>query len=209
MPALTRTRTSLCELVRGDRGPSARAYGVCLTAPFWPQIVPYNKRVIHCRTGGLTMHTIILAIVIALAGLVMIASGALQLSMLEAAEGEMLQMSDYLSEIGTLASGLGMLGLAEVLRLLLRITAYGHRTDKLSEIIAVGPCYSFARRLLSQRGRRTMMKRTLAACSRQRRSPPPRSRRRRMHPPSWPERGGGWHGGWRAADEGQELRQGS
>jgi hypothetical protein len=65
-----------------------------LTAPFWPQIVPYNKRVIHCRTGGLTMHTIILAIVIALAGLVMIASGALQLSMLEAAEGEMLQMSD-------------------------------------------------------------------------------------------------------------------
>ena len=53
----------------------------------------------------------------------MIASGALQLSMLEAAEGEMLQMSDYLSEIGTLASGLGMLGLAEVLRLLLRITA--------------------------------------------------------------------------------------
>jgi len=54
---------------------------------------------------------------------VMIASGALQLSMLEAAEGETLQMSDYLSEIGTLASGLGMLGLAEVLRLLLRITA--------------------------------------------------------------------------------------
>ena len=69
------------------------------------------------------MHTIILAIVIALAGLLMIVSGALQLSMLEAAEGEMLQMSDYLSEIGTLASGLGMLGLAEVLRLLLRITA--------------------------------------------------------------------------------------
>jgi hypothetical protein len=69
------------------------------------------------------MHTIILAFVIALAGFVMIASGALQLSTLEAAEGEMLQMSDYLSEIGTLASGLGMLGLAEVLRLLLRITA--------------------------------------------------------------------------------------
>ena len=41
------------------------------------------------------MHTIILAIVIALAGLVMIASGALQLSMLEAAEGETLQMSDF------------------------------------------------------------------------------------------------------------------
>ena len=122
VPALTGMRTfaSWCE---GDRGPSARAHGVCLTAPFWLQIVPYNKRVIHCRSGGLTMHTIILAIVIALAGLVMIASGALQLSMLEAAEGEMLQMSDYLSEIGTLASGLGMLGLAEVLRLLLRITA--------------------------------------------------------------------------------------
>ena len=69
------------------------------------------------------MHTIILAIVIAFAGLVMTASGALQLSMLEAAEGETLQMSDYLSELGTLASGLGLLGLAEVLRLLLRITA--------------------------------------------------------------------------------------
>ena len=69
------------------------------------------------------MHTLILAIVIAFAGLVMTASGALQLSMLEAAEGETLQMSDYLSELGTLASGLGLLGLAEVLRLLLRITA--------------------------------------------------------------------------------------
>jgi hypothetical protein len=69
------------------------------------------------------MHTIILAFVIALAGLVMIAGGALELSTLEAAEGEMLQVSDYLSGIGTIASGLGMLGLAEALRLLLRITA--------------------------------------------------------------------------------------
>jgi hypothetical protein len=69
------------------------------------------------------MHTIILAFVIALAGLLLIAGGAWQLSTLEAAEGEMLQMSDYLSEIGTIASGIGMLGLAEVLRLLLRITA--------------------------------------------------------------------------------------
>jgi hypothetical protein len=40
-----------------------------------------------------------------------------------AAEGEVLQVSDYLSGIGTIASGLGMLGLAEALRLLLRITA--------------------------------------------------------------------------------------
>jgi hypothetical protein len=107
----------------GDRGHSASAHGVCLTAPFWPQIVPYYKRVIHCRTGGLPMHTIILAFVIALAGLVVIAGGALELSTLEAAEGEMLQVSDYLSGIGTIASGLGMLGLAEALRLLLRITA--------------------------------------------------------------------------------------
>jgi hypothetical protein len=76
-----------------------------------------------CRTGGLPMHTIILAFVIALAGLVVIAGGALELSTLEAAEGEMLQVSDYLSGIGTIASGLGMLGLAEALRLLLRITA--------------------------------------------------------------------------------------
>jgi hypothetical protein len=69
------------------------------------------------------MHTIILAFVIALAGLVVIAGGAWELSTLEAAEGEMLQVSDYLSGIGTITSGLGMLGLAEALRLLLRITA--------------------------------------------------------------------------------------
>ena len=69
------------------------------------------------------MHTIILVFVIALAGFVVIAGGALELSTLEAAEGEMLQVSDYLSGIGTIASGLGMLGLAEALRLLLRITA--------------------------------------------------------------------------------------
>ena len=80
------------------------------------------------------MHTIILAIVIALAGLMMIASGALQLSMLEAAEGETLQMSDYLSEIGTLASGLGMLGLAEILRLLLR----DHRLTSTSRSASPG-----------------------------------------------------------------------
>jgi hypothetical protein len=65
------------------------------------------------------MHTIMLAFVIALAGLVVIAGGAWELSTLEAAEGEMLQVSDYLSGIGTI----GMLGLAEALRLLLRITA--------------------------------------------------------------------------------------
>jgi hypothetical protein len=47
------------------------------------------------------MHTFILAFVIALAGLVVIAGGAWELSTLEAAEGEMLQ----------------------ALRLLLRITA--------------------------------------------------------------------------------------
>ena len=38
------------------------------------------------------MHTIILAFVIALAGLVVIAGGALELSTLEAAEGEMLRL---------------------------------------------------------------------------------------------------------------------
>ena len=119
--ALARREHHFASWCGGDR--TLACGRVCLAALFWPQIAPYNKQVIYCRTGGLTMHTIILAIVIALAGLVMIASGALQLSMLEAAEGEMLQMSDYLSEIGTLASGLGMLGLAEVLRLLLRITA--------------------------------------------------------------------------------------
>ena len=69
------------------------------------------------------MHTIILAFVIALAGFVVIAGGAWEPSTLEAAEGEMLQVSDYLSAIGTIASGLSLLGLAEALRLLLRITA--------------------------------------------------------------------------------------
>jgi len=58
------------------------------------------------------MHTIILAFVIALAGLVVIAGGAWELSTLEAAEGEMLQVSDYLSGIGTITSGLGMLVLS-------------------------------------------------------------------------------------------------
>ena len=75
------------------------------------------------KIWGTPCRTIILAFVIALAGLVVIAGGALELSTLEAAEGEMLQVSDYLSGIGTIASGLGMLGLAEALRLLLRITA--------------------------------------------------------------------------------------
>src|SRR3981081_849425 len=69
------------------------------------------------------MHTIILAFVIALAGLVVIAGGALELSTLEAAEGEMLQVSDYLSGIGTIASGLGMLGLSESLRLTVVLSA--------------------------------------------------------------------------------------
>jgi hypothetical protein len=35
----------------------------------------------------------------------------------------MLQVNDYLPGVGTIASGLGMLGLAEALRLLLRVAA--------------------------------------------------------------------------------------
>ena len=69
------------------------------------------------------MRTIILAFVIALAGLVMIAAGAWDLSTLQAEEGEMLQVNDYVPGIATIASGLGTLGLAEALRLLLRIAA--------------------------------------------------------------------------------------
>ena len=61
--------------------------------------------------------------VVALAGLVMIAAGTLDLSTLQAEEGEILQVSDYVPGITTIASGLGMLGLAEALRLLLRIAA--------------------------------------------------------------------------------------
>lgn len=55
------------------------------------------------------MRTIILAFVIALTGLVMIAAGAWDLSTLQAEEGEMLQVNDYVPGIATIASGLGML----------------------------------------------------------------------------------------------------
>jgi hypothetical protein len=69
------------------------------------------------------MRTIILAFVIAFTSLVMIAAGAWDLSTLQGEEGEMLQVNDYLPGVGTIASGLGMLGLAEALRLLLRVAA--------------------------------------------------------------------------------------
>jgi hypothetical protein len=67
------------------------------------------------------MRAIILAFVIALAGLVMIAGEAWDLSTLKAEEGEMLQVNDYVPGDRNDSSGLGMLGLAEALRLLLGV----------------------------------------------------------------------------------------
>ena len=70
-------------------------------------------------------RTTILAYVIALAGLVVIAAGAWDLSTLQTDTSEMLQVSDYASGIKTIAGGLGLVGLAQALRLLLEINAKG------------------------------------------------------------------------------------
>jgi len=72
--------------------------------------------------GGLAMRTTILAYVIAIVGLAMIVAGAWGLSMLD---NEMLQvpLGDYGIGIGMIAGGLGMVGLAQALRLLLEINA--------------------------------------------------------------------------------------
>ena len=67
------------------------------------------------------MPTTILACLIALAGLVMIAAGAWDLSTLEPDTGEMLQVSDYAPGVQTIAGALLMIGVAQALRLLLEI----------------------------------------------------------------------------------------
>ena len=66
-------------------------------------------------------RTTILAYVIALAGLVVIAAGAWDLSTLQTNTS----VSDYASGIETIAGGLGLVGLAQALRLLLEINAKG------------------------------------------------------------------------------------
>jgi hypothetical protein len=70
--------------------------------------------------GGLAMLTTILAYVIALAGLVMIAAGAWGLFILLSAETA--RPRYYAIAIG-MSGGLGMIGLAQALRLLLEINA--------------------------------------------------------------------------------------
>jgi Methyltransferase FkbM domain len=71
-------------------------------------------------------RTTILAYVIALAGLVVIAAGAWDFStLLQTNTSEMLQVSGYASGIETIAGGLGLVGLAQALRLLLEINAKG------------------------------------------------------------------------------------
>ena len=78
-----------------------------------PSLVSIQSRKIPSRSGnGGPARTTILAYVIALAGLLMIGAGAWDLS-----------MSDYASGIETIAGGLGLVGLAQALRLLLEINA--------------------------------------------------------------------------------------
>jgi len=67
------------------------------------------------------MRTTILAYVIAVMGLVMMGVGAWGLSILEAQET--ISLGDDLIAIGTIAAGLAMVGLAQALRLLLRLAA--------------------------------------------------------------------------------------
>ena len=67
------------------------------------------------------MLTTILAYVIALAGLVMISAGALGLFILLSAKTA--RPRYYAIAIGMMSGGLGMIGLAQALRLLLEINA--------------------------------------------------------------------------------------
>jgi len=88
------------------------------------------------------MLTTILAYVIALAGVVMIAAGAWDLFTLVAdADNETVQeVSDYAMGIGTIATGLALVGLAQALRLLLKINARVFTpTANLAETSAYDP----------------------------------------------------------------------
>jgi hypothetical protein len=75
------------------------------------------------------MRTTILAYVIAVMGLVMIGVGVWGLSVLEAEEA--IPLTDDLIAIGTIAVGFAMLGLAQGLRLLLRLGAQAKPADAL------------------------------------------------------------------------------
>jgi hypothetical protein len=70
------------------------------------------------------MRTTILAYVIAIVGFAMIVAGAWGLFILKAADEIVpVSLTDYAIEIEIMAGGLGMVGLAQALRLLLEINA--------------------------------------------------------------------------------------
>jgi len=74
------------------------------------------------KLEGLAMRTTILAYVIAFVGLAMIAAGAWGFFLLNDAGPEVeVVLSDYAIAIELIGGGLGMIGLAQALRLLLEI----------------------------------------------------------------------------------------
>jgi hypothetical protein len=75
------------------------------------------------------MRTTILAYVIAIVGVVMIVAGAWALFILDTATLPRIPLRYYAIAIGMISGGLGMLGLAQVLRLLL--TIYGETLGTL------------------------------------------------------------------------------
>jgi hypothetical protein len=70
-------------------------------------------------------RTTILAYVIAIIGLVLIVAGARDIYLLHVEERFDVALSDYETSIRTIAGGLAMMGLAQALRLLLKINLRG------------------------------------------------------------------------------------
>ena len=77
------------------------------------------------------MRTTILAYVIAIVGVVMIVAGAWALFILDTATLPRIPLRYYAIAIGMISGGLGMLGLAQALRLLL--TIYGETLGTLRQ----------------------------------------------------------------------------
>jgi hypothetical protein len=74
-----------------------------------------------------TAITTILAYVIAFVGLILIVAGARDIYLLQIEETFDVTLSDYETPIRTIAGGLGMVGLAQALRLLLEINVQAWR----------------------------------------------------------------------------------
>jgi hypothetical protein len=77
------------------------------------------------QSERLAMRTTILAYVIALAGLVMIVAGARVLFILVTEEMFQFPLSDYAIAVGLISGGLGLVGIAQALRILLAISSKG------------------------------------------------------------------------------------